>query len=63
MATIRDAAYDYSMQRGHGKKDKAYENYYAGAKAVIEEIYAAYNLGGIEAMVDRINCYIAEIKE
>jgi len=60
MATIRDSAFDYSMQRGHGKK--AYENFYAGAKAVIEEIAAAYNVGGIDAMVDRINSYVEELK-
>ena len=36
MATISDMAFDYAMQRGHGKK--AHENFVAGAKAVIKEI-------------------------
>lgn len=61
MATIRDMAFDYSMQRGHGKK--AYENFYAGAKAVIREIREAYDIRGIETMVDRINSYIEELKD
>ena len=54
-------AFDYSMQRGHGKK--AYENFYAGAKAVIREIQKEYNIGGIDMVVDRINSYIEELKQ
>lgn len=38
---IKDMAFDYSMQRGHGRK--SYEHYMAGAKAVIREIQKAYN--------------------
>lgn len=60
MATIRDMAFDYSTQRGHGKK--AYENFYAGAKAVIREIQQAYNIAGIDTAVDRINSFIEELK-
>ena len=60
MATIRDAAYDYSMQRGVGKK--AYENFHAGAKFVIREIQEAYNIRGIDTVVDRINSFIEELK-
>lgn len=59
MATIRDMAFDFSMKRGNGKK--AYENFTAGARAVLEEIAAAAKIGGIEAMVDKINFYIEEL--
>lgn len=61
MATIRDMAFDYSMKRGSGKK--AYENFYAGAKAVIQEIQQAYNIAGIDTAVDRINSFIEELKQ
>lgn len=61
MATIKDMAFDYSMQRGTGKK--AYENYMAGAKAVIREIQQAYNIAGIDMVIDRINSFIEEINE
>ena len=58
---IKDMAFDYSMQRGHGRK--SYEHYMAGAKAVIREIQKAYNIRGIETMVDRINSFIEELKD
>ena len=61
MATIKDMAFDYSMQRGHGKK--SYEHYMAGARAVIRKIQEAYNIRGIETMVDQINSFIEELKE
>lgn len=61
MATIRDMAFDYSMQRGRGKK--AYEDFTAGAKAVVREIQEAYGIRGIDTMVDRINSYIEELKD
>ena len=53
-------AFDYSMQRGVGKK--AYENYMAGAKAVVREIQQAYEIAGIYTAIDRINSFIEEIK-
>lgn len=58
---IKDMAFDYSMQRGHGRK--SYEHYMAGAKAVIREIQKAYDIRGIETMVDRINSFIEELKD
>lgn len=58
---IKDMAFDYSMQRGHGRK--SYEHYMAGVKAVIREIQKAYNIRGIETMVDRINSFIEELKD
>ena len=58
---IKDMAFDYSMQRGHGRK--SYEHYMAGATAVIREIQKAYNIRGIETMVDRINSFIEELKD
>jgi len=61
MATIKDMAFDYSLQRGHGKK--SYEHYMAGARAVIHKIQEAYNIRGIETMVDQINSLIEELKE
>ena len=61
MATIKDMAFDYSMQRGHGKK--SYEHYMAGARAVIRKIQEAYNIRGIDTMVDQINSFIEELKE
>lgn len=61
MATIKDMAFDYSMQRGHGKK--SYEHYMAGARAVIRKIQEAYNIRGIETMFDQINSFIEELKE
>lgn len=61
MATIHDMAFDYSMQRGKGKK--AYENFMAGAKAVIRGIQEAYDIRGIDTMVDCINSYIEELKD
>ncbi len=61
MATIDDMAFDYSLQRGHGKK--SYEHYKAGARAVIRKIQEAYNIRGIETMVDQINSFIEELKE
>lgn len=61
MATIKDMAFDYSMQRGHGKK--SYEHYMAGARAVIRKIQEAYNIRGIETMVDQINSFIEDLKE
>lgn len=61
MATVKDMAFDYSMQRGHGKK--SYEHYMAGARAVIRKIQEAYNIRGIETMVDQINSFIEELKE
>lgn len=61
MATIKDMAFDYSLQRGTGKK--AYENYMAGAKAVIREIQQAYNIAGIDTAIDCINSFIEELKE
>ena len=53
-------AFDYSMQRGKGKK--SYENFIAGAKAVIREIQKAYEIRGIDTMVDQINAFIEDIK-
>jgi hypothetical protein len=61
MASIKDMAFDYSLQRGHGKK--SYEHYMAGARAVIRKIQEAYNIRGIETMVDQINSFIEELKE
>lgn len=61
MATIKDMAFDYSLQRGHGKK--SYEHYMAGARAVIRKIQEAYNIRGIETMIDQINSLIEELKE
>lgn len=61
MATIKDMAFDYSLQRGHGKK--SYEHYIAGARAVIRKIQEAYNIRGIETMVDQINSFIEDLKE
>ena len=61
MATIKDMAFDYSLQRGHGKK--SYEHYMAGARAVIRKIQEAYNIRGIDTMVDQINSFIEELKE
>lgn len=61
MSTIKDMAFDYSMQRGHGRK--SYEHFYAGARAVMRQILAAYDLGGIAPMVDCINSLAAELRE
>lgn len=61
MASIKDMAFDYSLQRGHGKK--SYEHYMAGARAVIRKIQEAYNIRGIDTMVDQINSFIEELKE
>lgn len=61
MASIKDMAFDYSLQRGHGRK--SYEHYMAGARAVIRKIQEAYNIRGIETMVDQINSFIEELKE
>lgn len=61
MATLSDMAFDYAMQRGHGKK--AHENFVAGAKAVLREIKEAYDVGGIDTMVDRINSFYEELSE
>lgn len=61
MATIKDMAFDYSMQRGHGKK--SYEHYMAGAHAVIRKIQEAYNIRGIDTMIEQINSFIEELKE
>ena len=61
MATIKDMAFDYSMQRGHGKK--SYEHYMAGARAVIRKIQEAYNIRGIDTMIEQINSFIEELKE
>ena len=61
MATIKDMAFDYSMQRGHGKK--SYEHYMAGARAVIRKIQESYNIRGIDTMVEQINSFIEELKE
>lgn len=61
MASIKDMAFDYSLQRGHGKK--SYEHYIAGARAVIRKIQEAYNIRGIDTMVDQINSFIEELKE
>lgn len=61
MASIKDMAFDYSLQRGHGKK--SYEPYMAGARAVIRKIQEAYNIRGIDTMVDQINSFIEELKE
>ena len=61
MATIKDMAFDYSLQRGHGKK--SYEHYMAGARAVIRKIQEAYNIRGIDTMVEQINSFIEELKE
>jgi len=60
MATIKDMAFDYSMQRGKGKK--AYENFMEGAKAVVREIVQANEIGGIDTAIDRINSFIEDIK-
>lgn len=49
------------MQRGHGKK--AHENFVAGAKAVLREIKEAYDISGIDTMVDRLNSFYEELKE
>ena len=59
MATIDDMAFDYAMQRGHDRK--SHEHFVAGAKAVINKIWEAYNIRGIETMVDQINSFIADI--
>ncbi len=61
MASIKDMAFDYSLQRGHGKK--SYEHYMAGARAVIRKIQEAYNIRGIDTMVEQINSFIEELKE
>ncbi len=61
MASIKDMAFDYSLQRGHGKK--SYEHYMAGARAVIRKIQEAYNTRGIDTMVEQINSFIEELKE
>ena len=61
MATLSDMAFDYAMQRGHGKK--THENFVAGAKAVLREIKEAYDIGGINTMVDRLNSFYDELKE
>ena len=61
MATLSDMAFDYAMQRGHGKK--AHENFVAGAKAVLREIQEAYDIGGINTVVDRLNSFYEELKE
>ena len=53
-------AFDYAMQRGHDKK--AHENFVAGAKAIIREIQEAHEIGGIDAVVQRINSFIEELK-
>jgi len=47
------------MQRGHGRK--SHEHFVAGAKAVINKIVEAYNIRGIETMVDQINSFITDI--
>lgn len=60
MATISDMAFDYAMQRGHGKK--SHEHFVAGSKAVIREIQEAFNIGGIDAVIERINNFIDELK-
>ena len=60
MATIKDMAFDYAMQKGNGKK--AYEHFAAGAKAVIKQIQESWEIGGFESMVDCINCLIDEFK-
>ena len=54
-------AFDYSLQRGHGKK--SYEHYMAGARAVIREIQKAYGINGYDTMVDQINSFIEDLKE
>lgn len=59
MATIDDMDFDYAMQRGHGRK--SHEHFVAGAKAVINKIVEAYNIRGIETMVDQINSFITDI--
>lgn len=61
MASIKDMAFDYSLQRGHGKK--SYEHYMAGARAVIRKIQEAYNIRGIDTMVEQINSFIEDLKE
>jgi len=61
MATLSDMAFDYAMQRGHGKK--AHENFVAGAKAVLREIKEAYDISGIDTMVDRLNSFYEELRE
>ena len=61
MASIKDMAFDYSLQRGHGKK--SYEHYMAGARAVIRKMQEACNIRGIDTMVDQINSFIEELKE
>ena len=61
MASIKDMAFDYSLQRGHGKK--SYEHYMNGARAVIRKIQEAYNIRGIDTMVDQINSLIEELKK
>ena len=61
MATISDMAFDYAMKRGTGKK--AHENFVAGAKAVLTELQDAYNIGGMNATVDRINSFMAEFSD
>jgi len=61
METLSDMAFDYAMQRGHGKK--AHENFVAGAKAVLREIKEAYDISGIDTMVDRLNSFYEELRE
>lgn len=61
MASIKDMAFDYSLQRGHGKK--SYEHYMAGTRAVIRKIQEAYNIRGIDTMIEQINSFIEELKE
>ena len=60
MATISDMAFDYAMQRGHGRKSD--EHFVAGAKAVIREVQKAFNIGGIDAVIEQLNSYIEELK-
>lgn len=60
MATLSDMAFDYAMQRGHGRK--SYEHFYAGAKAVIKEIIAAKMISET-AMIEQIKSYVEEITQ
>lgn len=53
-------AFDYAMQRGHGRKSD--KHFVAGAKAVIREVQKAFNIGGIEAVIEQLNSYIEELK-
>ena len=59
MATLKDMAFEHSLKRGVGKK--AYENFMAGARAVMHELHVAYTIGGINTMFDCFNSFTDEL--